>query len=89
VGDFLRRRSVRWCRRSLLRRGSRRFPVFDLAAAAYAIDPARMDLEETRIRLHSNLWVEYGAGDRKVRVVREIDAEGIWRRFTRLIQTDR
>jgi inosine-uridine nucleoside N-ribohydrolase len=88
LGDFLRRRSVRWSRHSLLRRGSRRFPVFDLAAAAYAIDPSLTALEETRVRLHGNLWVEYGAGDREVRVVRGLDAEGIWRRFTRLIQTD-
>ncbi|HSU81184.1 MAG TPA: nucleoside hydrolase [Thermoanaerobaculia bacterium] len=85
LGDFLRRCSVRWSRRSLLRRGSRRFPVFDLAAAAYAIDPALMDLEETRVRLHGNLWVEYGAGDRRVRVVRSLDPGPIWRRFAALV----
>lgn len=85
LGDFLRRSSVRWSRRSLLRRGSRRFPVFDLAAAAYAIDPASMTLEETRVRLHGNLWVEFGAGDRRVRVVRSLDAEGIWGRFTAIV----
>jgi inosine-uridine nucleoside N-ribohydrolase len=85
LGDFLRRRSVRWSRRSLLRRGSRRFPVFDLAATAYAIDPSSMDLEETRVRLHGNLWVEYGAGDRKVRVVRGLDPERIWGRFTAIV----
>jgi inosine-uridine nucleoside N-ribohydrolase len=86
LGDFLRRRSVRWSRRSLLRRGSRRFPVFDLAAAAYAIDPSLMELEETRVRLHGNLWVEYGAGERRVRVVRDLDASAIWSRFAKLIQ---
>ncbi len=85
LGDFLRRCSIRWSRRSLLLRGSRRFPVFDLAAAACAIDPSRVDLEETRVRLHGNLWVEYGAGERRVRVAREIDAEGIWEMFGRLI----
>ena len=40
LGDFLRRHSARWSRRSLLLRGSRRFPVFDLAAAAYVLAPA-------------------------------------------------
>jgi inosine-uridine nucleoside N-ribohydrolase len=86
LGDFLRRSSVRWSRRSLLRRGSRRFLVFDLAAAAYAIDPSLMELEETRVRLHGNLWVEYGAGERRVRVVRDLDTSAIWSRFAKLVQ---
>jgi inosine-uridine nucleoside N-ribohydrolase len=85
LGEFLRRRSVRWSRRSLLLRGSRRFPVFDLAATAYAIDPSLLTLEETRVRLHGNLWVEYGAGERRVRVAQSLDAERISELFTRLI----
>jgi inosine-uridine nucleoside N-ribohydrolase len=84
LGDFLRRSSVRWSRRSLFRRGSRRFPVFDLAAAAYAIDPSLMALEESRVRLHGNLWVEYGAGERRVRVVRDLDSSTIRENINRL-----
>jgi len=87
LGDFLRRHSARWSRRSLLLRGSRRFPVFDLAAAAYVLDPSLATVEESRVRLHPNLWVEYGAGDRRVRVVRNLDARAIWERFTGLVQT--
>jgi inosine-uridine nucleoside N-ribohydrolase len=86
VGDFLRRHSARWSRRSLLLRGSRRFPVFDLAAAVYVLDPSLVTLEETRVRLHPNLWVEYGAGERRVRVVRDLDARAIWARCTGLVQ---
>jgi inosine-uridine nucleoside N-ribohydrolase len=86
LGDFLRRSSVRWSRRSLLRRGSRSFPVFDLAAAVYAIDPALMELEETRVRLHGNLWLEYGAGERAVKVVRDLDADAVWERFAGLVR---
>ena len=78
LGDFLRRHSARWSHRSLLVRGSRRFPVFDLAAAACVIDPALMTLEETRVRLHTNLWLEYGRGERRVKVVRDLDARAIW-----------
>jgi inosine-uridine nucleoside N-ribohydrolase len=85
LGDFLRRHSARWSRRSLLLRGSRRFPVFDLAAAAYAIDPSLMTVEEIRAHLHPNLWVEYGRGERRVTVVRELDATAIWERFVRLV----
>jgi inosine-uridine nucleoside N-ribohydrolase len=85
LGEFLRRQAARWARRSLLIRGSRRFPVFDLAAAAYAIDPALAAVEETQARLHRNLWLEFGRGERRLRVVRELDREGIWRLFDRLV----
>jgi inosine-uridine nucleoside N-ribohydrolase len=85
LGDFLRRHSARWSRRSLLLRGSRRFPVFDLAAAAYVVDPSLATLEESRVRLHPNLWLEYGRGERRVRVVRDLDASAIWERFVRLV----
>lgn len=85
LGTFFRRCSARWARRSLLVRGSRRFPLFDLAAAAYVIDPALVSVEETRARLHSNLWLEYGRGDRRLRVIRDLDRDAIWRRFVDLV----
>jgi inosine-uridine nucleoside N-ribohydrolase len=80
-GHFLQEGSRRWARRSLLLRGSWRFPVFDLAAAAYVIDPSLVKVEETTARLRSNLYVEFGKGDRRVRVVRDLDPERIWRLF--------
>lgn len=85
LGEVLCRHAARWIRRSLLIRGSLRFPVFDLAAAAYAIDPSLVTVEETRARLHPNLWVEFGRGDRPVRVVRALDAEAIWKLFADLV----
>jgi inosine-uridine nucleoside N-ribohydrolase len=85
LGTFLRRCSARWSRRSLLIRGSRRFPVFDLAAAAYVIDPSLVSIEEMSVRVHSNLWIEYGRGDRRLRVIRDLDAKAIWRRFVDLV----
>jgi inosine-uridine nucleoside N-ribohydrolase len=86
LGDFLRRCSARWSRRSLLRRGSRRFPLFDLVAALWAIDPSPFDAGETRARLHRNLWVEFGAGDRPVRVIRGFDPDALWEGFVGLLQ---
>jgi inosine-uridine nucleoside N-ribohydrolase len=85
LGEILRHHAARWVRRSLLIRGSFRFPVFDLAAAAYAIDPSLVTVEETRARLHPNLWLEFGQGGRAVRVVRTLDAEAIWRLFADLV----
>jgi inosine-uridine nucleoside N-ribohydrolase len=85
LGEFLRRHSARWSLRSLLLRGSRRFPVFDLAAAAYVLDSSLATVEESRVRLHPNLWLQYGTGERRVRVVRDLDASAIWERFVRLV----
>jgi inosine-uridine nucleoside N-ribohydrolase len=85
LGESLRRHAARWVRRSLLIRGSFRFPVFDLAAAAYAIDPSLVTVEETRARLHPNLWLEFGQGDRPLRVVRALDTEAIWKLFADLV----
>ncbi|HEV8583087.1 MAG TPA: nucleoside hydrolase [Thermoanaerobaculia bacterium] len=85
LGTFLRRCSVRWTRRSFLVRGSRSFPVFDLAAAACVIDPSLVSVEETRVRLHSNLWIEYGCGDQRLRMIRDLDAKAIWRRLVALV----
>lgn len=80
-GHFLQEGSRRWARRSLLLRGSQRFPVFDLAAAAYVIDPSLVTVEETTARLRPNLYVEFGKGDRRLRIVRDLDPELIWRLF--------
>ncbi|HSS79548.1 MAG TPA: nucleoside hydrolase [Thermoanaerobaculia bacterium] len=85
LGEFLLRQSARWARRSILIRGSRRFPVFDLAGAAYVIDPALVAVEETRAQLHRNLWLEFGRGERRLQVIRDLDLEGIWRLFGRLV----
>ncbi|HEX9941568.1 MAG TPA: nucleoside hydrolase [Thermoanaerobaculia bacterium] len=85
LGDFLRRHSRRWRRRSLLVRGSPSFPVFDLLAAMYLIDPASVTMEESRASLHRNAWVEYGTGDRRLRVVRDFDRGAVWHRFTALV----
>jgi inosine-uridine nucleoside N-ribohydrolase len=85
LGDFLRRHSARWSGRSLLRRGSPRFPVFDLVAAVYAIEPSLFASEEVRTRLHRNLWTEFGTGDRRVRVIRGFDPDAVWDRFLGLV----
>ncbi|HEV2853024.1 MAG TPA: nucleoside hydrolase [Thermoanaerobaculia bacterium] len=89
LGSFLRRHAARWSRRSLLLRGSRRFPVFDLAAAAYLIDPSLVTLGETSAYLHANLWLEFGRGGKQIKIVRDLDPAGIWRLFANLLSEPR
>jgi inosine-uridine nucleoside N-ribohydrolase len=81
LGDLLRRGSARWLRRAALLRGRPRFAAFDLAAAAYALDPALVETRETTARATRRLWIGYGRGGRPVRLVTDLDREAIWRRF--------
>jgi len=74
---------------ALKRRGSRRFPLFDLMAAVWAIDPSPFAAEETRVRLHRNLRVEFGSGERRVTVVRGFTPEVLWERFLGLVNAPR
>lgn len=85
LGEHLRKHSKRWLRRSRLLRWSSTFPVYDLPAAMYAIDPSLVDVAETTARCHRNLWIEYGKGGRPVRLVRGFDPREIWRRFVDLV----
>lgn len=85
LGEYLCRQSARWLRRSRLLRWSSTFPVYDLPAALYAIDPSLVEVEETTARVHRNLWIEFGKGGRPVRLVRGFDARALWRTFTDLV----
>jgi inosine-uridine nucleoside N-ribohydrolase len=84
LGDHLRRHSRRWLRRSVLIRGRRAFPVWDLVAALLVVEPGLFEVDRGVARLHGNGWLEHGAGTRPVTVVRDFDRRGAWRRFLEL-----
>lgn len=81
LGEYLRRKSARWLRRSRIVRWSSSFPAYDLPAAMYILEPSLVEVEETTARVHRNLWIEFGKGGRPVRLVRGFDPEELWRRF--------
>jgi inosine-uridine nucleoside N-ribohydrolase len=88
LGRYLREHSARWLRRS--RRlhwlhGPGGFSAFDLLAAAWIFDPAAVSAEETTVRVHRNLWLEFGKGGRPVRLVRDFAGPRILRRFAELV----
>jgi inosine-uridine nucleoside N-ribohydrolase len=88
LGEHLRRHAARWLRRSRWLHGPGGFSVFDLLAAAWIVEPAAVSTEETTVRVHSNLWLEFdgfGRGGRPVRLVRSFDAGRILERFTALV----
>lgn len=68
VPEPFREDARRWFRHLLLVRWTRRFPVYDLAAARYAIDPRGFTFAETTAVMGRNTFLEFGKGTRKVKV---------------------
>jgi inosine-uridine nucleoside N-ribohydrolase len=84
LGEHVRRHAARWFRRAVLVRGRRAFPVWDLVAALYVVDPASCETESTVARLHRTGWLELGAGTRPVTLVRAFDPRALWQTFVTL-----
>jgi inosine-uridine nucleoside N-ribohydrolase len=84
LGEHVRRHAARWFRRAVFVRGRRAFPVWDLVAALFVVDPAACGTESTVARLHPTGWLELGAGTRPVTLVRAFDPRALWRRFVAL-----
>lgn len=85
LGEFLRANTVRWWRHLRLVRMTGRFPIYDLAAALYALDGRGFVMEDTVARMRPNTHLEFGRGVRKVRVCRALDREALWRRAVQLL----
>ncbi len=85
VAAFLAQGSKRWFTRLRLLKGTRRFPVYDLAAALYAIDSAGFTMDRTMAVMHPNTLVTFGAGTRPVDVCRSFDPRELLQQFRRLL----
>jgi inosine-uridine nucleoside N-ribohydrolase len=91
LGDYLRTGSARWFRHLLLVRRTRRFAIYDLAAALYLLDADGFTMEHTTAAMRPNTFIEFGAGSREVKVCRALDRVRLWQRFLeecgRLVRT--
>lgn len=81
TGAYLRRESQRWFAHLLRVRLTRHFPMYDLAAALYAIDPEGFLLERTTALMHANTAFRFGRGSRPVTLCVGLDRNLLWRRF--------
>lgn len=73
VPDYLREGSRRWFRHLRLVRLTRHFPVYDLAAARYALDPRGFTFIETTALMRPNTLLEFGRGTRRVKLCTALD----------------
>lgn len=85
VGETLRRESRRWFAHLRRMRFTRLFPVYDLAAALYVLDPAGFTFQETTARMRPNTFLEFGRGDRHVKLCVALDHDRLWGRFRELV----
>ena len=85
LGDSLRQGADRWFRHLLWTRAMREFPIYDLLAALYMIDPAGVELEERRVSVTAAGFVDYRGDGRSIRVATGFDADLLWDRFVRLV----
>lgn len=89
LGQHLREHSRRWFRRALIVHASRSIPLWDLCAAIYALEPGLFQVEETRARQHRNGWLEFGAGERPLRLIRDFDPQALWKRLVAMLHKHR
>ena len=81
LGDLLRHESRRWFEHLRRVRRTRAFPVYDLAAALYALDPDGFTMKRTTARMRPNTAMRFGTGTREVTICTGLDRDKLWRRF--------
>jgi purine nucleosidase len=82
---YLARGARRWLLRLRLLKATGVFPIYDLAAALYAISPDGFTFEETVATMRSNTSIDWGVGARQVKVCTGLDREALWQRFVGLL----
>jgi inosine-uridine nucleoside N-ribohydrolase len=82
--EYFRRNTRRWFRYLRYVRMTNRFPIWDLAAAMYAIEPDAYSMQRTDAKMRRNTFIEFGRGGRAVTVCTGLDRARLWRRFVEL-----
>jgi len=85
LGRYLEQGAQRWLARLRLLKGTGHFPIYDLGAALYAIDPEGFTFEDTVATIRPNTSLAWASGERRVKVCTALDRDSLWQRFTRLI----
>jgi inosine-uridine nucleoside N-ribohydrolase len=85
LGDYLRAHSERWFRHLHRARFTSRFPIYDLAAALYAIEDCGFTWRDTTATMNRWTAIRLGHGTRKVKVCVGLEREALWGRFVALV----
>ncbi|HEV7240615.1 MAG TPA: nucleoside hydrolase [Thermoanaerobaculia bacterium] len=87
LGEVLRDGARRWFRRLMFLRATRKFAIYDLPAALYALGDDGFTMERTTAVMRQNTFLEFGRGTREVTVCTKLDRARLWERFLTLGRT--
>jgi inosine-uridine nucleoside N-ribohydrolase len=85
LGEYLRAHSERWFCHLRRARFTSRFPIYDLAAALYAIEDRGFTWQETTATMNRWTAVRLGRRGRKVKLCVGLEREVLWNRFLALV----
>ena len=88
AGELVRSGSERWFTHLRRVRMTGRFPVYDLAAAMYALGEGGFTFEQTTAVMRENTSIEFNAGTRPVKVCTDIDRTLVWSRFVEIFNAE-
>lgn len=85
LGDYFRSESRRWFAHLRRVRFTTRFPIYDLAAALYALGETGFTCIDTTAVMRRNTSMVFGLGKRRVKLCVALDRDRLWRRFVQLL----
>ena len=85
LGTFLESGARRWLTRLRFLKGTGRFPVYDLAAALYLLDPEKFKFDRMHASMRANTFIQFERGGRLVEVCRSFDPRQLWSAFLQLV----
>jgi inosine-uridine nucleoside N-ribohydrolase len=87
VGAYLARGSRRWFLRLRLLKATGVFPIYDLAAAMYALDAGVFTMEAAAADVRADGRLRFDRGTRRITVCRAFDGDRLWSTFVPLFQS--
>ena len=85
MGKYLATHSHRWLTRTKIIKARNWFPVWDLVAAMYLIDPTFFEIKETKTRLNNRGFLRFNKGNRSVRIINDFNPDLVWKKFCELL----
>ncbi len=85
IGKFLGVHSHRWLVRNRIVKARNWFPIWDLVAAMYSINPADFKVQEASARLNNRGYLRFNNGHRPVCVINDFNPELVWKNFCNLL----
>ena len=85
LGKFLGTHSHRWLVRNRIVKARNWFPIWDLVAAMYLINPTDFEIQEVNTCLNNRSFLRFNNGHRPVRMINDFNPDLVWKNFCSLL----